>query len=137
VASAVKSQLKKPQNHRFMKIRCQANSLRFRLRKSDVETLRVQGKVSEAIALGLAFELYAAALPAPTAALDGGLLRIGLPEEQLRAWMSSDAVGIEAELALSQGPGLHLLIEKDFPCQHRPHEDKQDTFEELAGKSEG
>lgn len=120
-----------------MKIRCQANSLRFRLRKSDVETLRVQGKVSEAIALGLAFELYAAALPAPTAALDGGLLRIGLPEEQLRAWMSSDAVGIEAELALSQEPGLHLLIEKDFPCQHRPHEDKQDTFEELAGKSEG
>jgi hypothetical protein len=137
VAPAGNSQLKKSQNHCFMKIRCQANSLRFRLGKSDVETLREQGKVREAITLGLSFELYAAALPAPAAALDGGLLRIGLPAGQLEDWVSSDVVGIEAELDLGQGPSLHLLIEKDFPCQHRPHEDKQDTFEELAGKGAG
>lgn len=116
-----------------MKIRCQANSLRFRLRKSDVETLSREGRLREEIAFGLSFELYTATIPKMAASLANGLLRVGLPIGTAEAWMTSDMVAIEGELSSGKAHNLHVLIEKDFPCEHRPDEDKQDTFEELAG----
>jgi hypothetical protein len=32
----------------------------------------------------------------------------------------------------SHAAGVHVLVEKDFPCKDRPDEDKKDFFEELA-----
>jgi hypothetical protein len=116
-----------------MKIRCQANSLRFRLRKSDVEALSKEGKLRADIAFGLGFELYTATIPSMAASLVGGLLRVGLPISIAKAWMASDAVAIEESLSLGKAQSLHILIEKEFPCQHQPDEENQDTFGELAG----
>lgn len=119
-----------------MKIRCHANSIRLRVRKSDVEILENNGAVREEILFGpgqaLVFELCMEERPAITASLEKNLVKICMPQQLALSWIQSETVGLEHHQALPNGEALHLLIEKDFPCKHQPMEDKSDTFQELA-----
>ena len=121
-----------------MKVRCTANHLRFRLRKSDVEELSSRQSVRETIHVApgqsLAFELAIAPAEVAAPSFLEGLLRIALPAAAARHWIETEEVGIELQHRLDNGDVLDILIEKDFPCKHQPQEDKGDTFQELAKK---
>ncbi|MEY3249674.1 MAG: hypothetical protein RL742_1717 [Bacteroidota bacterium] len=56
-----------------------------------------------------------------------GLICVRLPLQEAERWIQSETVGME-----SHADGVHVLVEKDFPCKDRPDEDKKDFFEELA-----
>lgn len=122
-----------------MKLRCVHNSIRIRVKKSDLQKLETEGIITETVSFGgasmLAFAL-AIDMTAETvnAAFLDNLLLVNLPEMDAQKWISTNQVGIEVNNELDNGEQLHLLIEKDFPCTDRENEDKADTFFELANE---
>ncbi len=123
-----------------MKLRCTENSIRLRLRKSDVDQLAREKKVSIQIGFPagsfLTYELSIGATSKLYALFESGLISIQLPEQVAHQWISTDEVSISDELRLPNGAVLYILIEKDFPCKSRPDEDKADTFQELVPEDE-
>ena len=119
-----------------MKLRCTENSIRLRVRKSDLHTLVQEGLVREVVNLPgsvfFSFELITAEVDHPKAGFQDNCLRVTLPKAQSDQWINSDQVGIEHLEPLVNGHQLHILIEKDFPCKDREDEDKTDTFQELV-----
>lgn len=125
-----------------MKLRTTHNSIRIRIRKSEIEELKAEGRVVERIRFPLGallrFALQVQEKEEPvTAALEDNLLSVSIPKDEAEAWINSNQVGIEKRIPVPEGEELHLLIEKDFPCLDRPEEDKSDTFWELAPESPG
>ncbi len=120
-----------------MKLRCIHNSIRLRLKKSDLKNLMETGKVSESIGFSadttLTFSLeLSQAAEQVYAQFQHNQIIIFLPKSTAHTWAESQQVGIEVEQTLGGDEALHLLIEKDFPCLDRENEDKSDTFFELA-----
>lgn len=120
-----------------MKIRCEHNSLRLRLRKSELVQLRAERWLETSVhfpgggvlAWELALEQDIRDIGVVFAA---GRLRISIPADVAFRWMDSAEVGMENYLALGDGNALHILMEKNFPCKDRPEEDKSDFFAELT-----
>lgn len=122
-----------------MKLRCTENSIRIRLKKSEVAELAKAQQVAEKIHFGnqvvLTFALNInPSIQNVTATLLHNNLVVSLPKTMAEEWINSNQVGIEVTESVSATQRLHILIEKDFPCLDRENEDKSDTFWELAEK---
>ncbi|TXB64489.1 DUF7009 family protein [Phaeodactylibacter luteus] len=118
-----------------MKARFTAQHIRLRLRKSDISQLQAEQAVTTRLSFpgkDLVFRLEMGRAQAPSANFKDGELTVTLPDQQARQWIDSDQVGISHTQRSAGLPDLELLIEKDFPCAHRPMENKADTFRELA-----
>lgn len=120
-----------------MKIRCEQNSIRLRLRRSELVQLRAEKWLETAIHFPdgntLSWELIVDEnRPEMEARFAGNTIQIGIPANLADQWLDTSTVGIERFQHLGTGAVLHLLIEKDFPCKDRPGEDKSDFFSELA-----
>jgi len=102
-----------------MKLRIQNNSLRFRLTQSEVTRLKVSGQVEDEVRFSPDRALHYSV--ASTKTLENieveyaaDCLRVLLPAPCISAWAESDEVSIA-------GHGrVQVLVEKDFPCLHRP-----------------
>ncbi len=120
-----------------MKIRCEQDSIRLRLRKSEITQLRNEGWLRTSVRLPgnkeLGWELAIAEQSTNLHAdFSADTLRITLPTDAAHHWIDTEQVGLEMHLALEGGGRLHVLAEKDFPCKDRPGEDTTDFFHELA-----
>ncbi|MFN7116510.1 MAG: DUF7009 family protein [Saprospiraceae bacterium] len=119
-----------------MKLRFASNSLRLRLRKSDIEELRRSGCVCDAIIFCEGNELqYALKLedvPFINAEYQPGSITVHVPKALAKEWMDTDQVSLRHDQPLYNGFHLDILIEKDFPCRHTSTEDMEDTFYELT-----
>ncbi len=113
-----------------MKLRCAKNSVRLRIRKSDIDQLRAEGFVQESVYFNenqiLTYTLKITHISNIRGVFENGHILIEIPQQQAYQWMDSEQVGLE-----SRQP-LHILIEKDFPCKHTSTEDQADTFYELV-----
>lgn len=113
-----------------MKLRCTENSLRLRVRKSDVEQLQNEGFIQESVTFGvdqiMRYQLLISDVKELSATFENGLILVQIPEIEAAQWINSGQVGLERKGT------LHILIEKDFPCRHTSTEDKEDTYYELA-----
>ncbi|MFK7907229.1 MAG: hypothetical protein AB8B69_18980 [Chitinophagales bacterium] len=119
-----------------MKLRCVQDSIRLRVRKTDLQKLEREGLVRESIDFGggmsFVFALAVGAdVDAVNAVYENGQLQVNIPLLKAKKWMDSNEVGIEVAAAEGQP---HILIEKDFPCLDRAEENKADTFWELTGE---
>lgn len=124
-----------------MKLRCTKNSIRIRIRKSELEQLATTKRIEESIYFGpqnvLTFALNVnGSIQKVAATLLHDNLVVSLPEKEAKEWINSNQVGIEVNNRVAADQTLHILIEKDFPCLDRENEDKSDTFWELAEKPE-
>ena len=122
-----------------MKLRFENNSVRFRIRKSELQHLKQHGFVKEEIAFPnavLTYELRIADIPEITPALSDNKITIHIPLIKANQWLDTDEVGIYRLINLDEDEVLDIVIEKDFPCKDRPEEDKSDTFTELVEKDE-
>lgn len=122
-----------------MKIRCENNSIRFRLRKSELSQLRAGDSVRTEVffqtGLGFSWELWIdTAAETARATGYGSHVAVALPLEMAMQWIDSEQVGIEFFQPIDRDQRLRVLIEKDFPCKDRPGEDKSDFFVELAAE---
>lgn len=123
-----------------MKLRCERNSLRFRLRKSEIEELKNAGSLRTEVyfspGLGFSYEIWLDLSAEEIRAIHyGSHISIALPLEIALDWIASDRVGIEHFQKIDRTQNLHVLIEKDFPCKDRPEENKADFFTDLAAQS--
>jgi len=112
-----------------MKLRIHADSIRLRLKQSEVKTLVGGGEVVETCPttpVGLRYSLRADAAVASLAAQsDGTQLKVLVPAGWLAGWDTDERVGFES----TEG-GIHLLIEKDFKCSlPASAKDNEDCYE--------
>jgi hypothetical protein len=127
-----------------MKLRCQTNSLRLRLKRGEVAQLAESGRLEETITLGpgphdvLRYVLETSpSAKEPTARFGEGVLVVCLPETIARTWAASEQVGIEAWQPAAPGNPLQILIEKDFACLDRSDADNVDTYPHPQAEAEG
>ena len=120
-----------------MKLRFVQNSLRLRLRKSEVKKLQQTSQIDESVTFGpgqtLVYQLQSLnTTNQPEISYTDGNIVVQLPKPLVTQWANSDQVSIEYHLSVDKTDQLHLLIEKDFPCQHQEEENFEDTFFELS-----
>jgi hypothetical protein len=121
-----------------MKLRIRGNSLRLRLSRSELDTLRDSGRVADSIAfpsgrvLGYAMRVDEQSHTL-SAAFSGEGIAVSIPRAQFERWLEPREVGISGTLALPGNAELVVLLEKDFPClTPRAGEDDSDAFDRSA-----
>jgi len=127
-----------------MKLRIRGDSLRLRLKRSEVDQLAAgDGIVEETHFPGsvLTYRLDVSDNSDVSATFSNDTLFIRLPRSNVVDWASTDEVSLFAEQELSGSDTLSLLIEKDFSClepgHHRDCEDDEDTFPHPAAQAGG
>lgn len=117
-----------------MKLRIRDNSIRLRLTRTEVETLRDDGMVRASTAFpgGRELRYEVESSPAsikPGAFLSNSTVTVRLPESVVQAWANSEQVSINGEIQHSNGDELTILVEKDFAClAPREGEDESDMY---------
>lgn len=126
-----------------MKMRIRGNSLRFRLTRTEAQSLAERGECEDAIQLGLQesdalryriecppnCELPAVVSPSGT--FGSNAVTAQLPPRLTQEWAANgEQVGIYFETSW----GLKVAIEKDFKClDSNREEDESDNYEHPAG----
>jgi len=122
-----------------MKLRFEKNSVRYRIKKSELQQLKKAGFVKDTVAFPgavLSYELCIADVSAISPSITNNTITIDIPTAIAHQWIDTDEVGIYASVTTGENKTLDIIIEKDFPCKDRPEEDKSDTFTELVDKDE-
>jgi hypothetical protein len=126
-----------------MKLRIKDNSIRFRLLRTEVQTLAEIGRVVSHTLLSdtepdgrFSYSIeHSIHCKRITAEQNGFAIRIIVPTEDIVAWANSDgAVGLYAEQAVYGGETLQITVEKDFACIDRSDTDNVDTFDNPNAK---
>jgi len=125
-----------------MKLRLEPNSVRYRIRKSELQTLSDSGfitaviEIAENMALSYSLKIDEKATTVSCTFINHDVC-IHIPEAEAREWINTNLVGLYYDVPLAaKDKLLQILIEKDFPCIDRPWEDRSDTFEELVEKKD-
>ena len=118
-----------------MKLRLEFNSIRFRLKRSEVEQFVRTGRVEEKIISGsgddetFRYVLESTgAVSTPRAVLMPRAVMVQVPPDAVMKWASTDQIGIESEQPVVHQASLRILIEKDFACIDGTDEQNADTF---------
>lgn len=114
-----------------MKIRIKGDSIRFRLTRSEVETLCKMGQFREETrfsdhVFSYAVKRYAG--PGMKAEFTNLGITLFVNEDWLRGWETDEKVGFEALEHTGKSSSLHLLLEKDFVCLDQREEDQSDHY---------
>lgn len=126
-----------------MKLRIKGPSLRLRLTQGEVHALATAGRIEERVPFGAGSELIYrlqrdAAATQISAALQGAVIEIRVPEQLANAWCTSEQVTL-AQAQPVAGGALQITLEKDFAClAPRADEDESDNYphpEAASGKS--
>lgn len=117
-----------------MKLRIQGNSIRFRLTRSEVDSLHAIGEVSAVTAFPAAQSLRYTVRAATHAARVGAVFEaraivVTIPAGRVRDWATGDEVSLRGSESLPGNTRLDILVEKDFACLvPRDGEDDSDMF---------
>jgi hypothetical protein len=114
-----------------MKVRIKGNSIRFRLSKSEVETVVTTGSLMETTSFinsTLTFELSVKPIDKLSAEYQNNTIRMFIPDKLIANWHLNDEVSIDGSMSLPGAETLDLLLEKDFKCIDRVEEDQSDYF---------
>ena len=117
-----------------MKLRIRDNSIRLRLMRAEVETLRSEGLVAARTEFpgGRSLRYCVESSPAsvnPAAFFSDNEISVRLPETTVLAWATTEQVSIQGEQVLVDGDTLVILVEKDFVClTGRDDEDESDMY---------
>lgn len=127
-----------------MKLRIRQNSVRLRLKRSEVEQIASGKSIIEQTQFPdsvLTYRLDVSDDGTFSTRFNEGNLVIGVPISELTQWAETDQVSMVGEQALGDSGTLFLLIEKDFSClapgHHRPDEDDADTYPHPEAESGG
>src|SRR5258708_14277533 len=104
-----------------MKLRIQANSIRLRLSRNEVERFGVSGCNSETVEFepGNHFTYSFSTGESLGAVHNTDGIHIVVPHQLAQDWVLTDRVSIEGVQPQPGGRTLDILIEKDFKCIHK------------------
>jgi len=116
-----------------MKIRILENSLRLRLKQSEVKQLAEEGSVNQVIEFGvqtaLHYTLEKSASETIKASFSDSRIVVEVPHILAENWAQSNEVSLSETMSIGENKILKVLIEKDFKCLTiRPGEDESDMF---------
>lgn len=118
-----------------MKLRIRGNSLRLRLKRSEVDRLAAGNKLVEETEFPEAAFSYSLELSDNedmVASFENGSIAVTMPREIIPEWADTDLVTLYSEQRLPDDGVLAILVEKDFSClepgHHRNCEDDEDTY---------
>lgn len=113
-----------------MKLRIQGNSIRFRLTQTEVSNLGegIDCKSKLAFPRGNSLVYGLTVDSEMSSYFSENEITVSLPLNEVRAWATSDQVGIKGDLNLENGDKLSILVEKDFQCLTERAEDESDLF---------
>ncbi|MEO6456316.1 MAG: hypothetical protein ABIN97_19725 [Ginsengibacter sp.] len=120
-----------------MKLRFEKNSVRYRIRKTELEQLKQDGFVQEIITFKdatLTYQLLIDETDDLYAEFSNNKVAIHIPLNIANTFINTDEVGVYKSMPLNNNEVLDIIIEKDFPCKDGPEEDRSDKFSELAEK---
>lgn len=116
-----------------MKIRIKSNSIRFRLTKSDVSNLALNGYLQEETHFPQGKFVYALkVLQQATelaATINTNQITMLVPAAFINNWPQNNVTGTATNVPLPENKSLYLLLEKDFVCLDETAEDQSDNFE--------
>ncbi|MGD9689700.1 MAG: hypothetical protein AB7Q91_05945 [Phycisphaerales bacterium] len=106
-----------------MKLRFRENSIRMRLTRPEVEAIGRGNSVRESIGFpdGRVFTYQLetdSANDLISAHLEACNLIVRVGQHAATCWSTSEEVGLERSVPLTNGGHLRILIEKDFECLH-------------------
>jgi uncharacterized protein DUF7009 len=125
-------------SNRFMKIRIQGNSIRYRLKEPEVARFSKTGSVTESIQFGvmdgeqLCFVLQRSSVDELTVQHSHKTITIYVPLQIAQRWTDSDLVGFDAIISTGNGKSLNILVEKDFKCLDGSEEDNVGAYPNPA-----
>jgi hypothetical protein len=118
-----------------MKLRLQPNSIRLRLKQSEVDRFLRTGRVEERIVSGTddqeSFRYLLEtndAVSAPKGSIAPGSVIVQVPTADALKWALTNQIGIEGEQTIDGKTSLRILVEKDFACIDGSEEQNADTF---------
>ncbi len=117
-----------------MKIRIQGNSIRFRLRQTEVKNFREAGEIREETSFGilpkdkLSFVLKAGGSGSFKIMFEDNVVTVHVPSALSAKWTDTDLVGFEEEIITSKGQTIYVLVEKDFKCLDGTDVDNEDAY---------
>jgi hypothetical protein len=118
-----------------MKLRLQSNSIRLRLKRSEVDRFLRTGRVEERIVSGTgnqeSFHCLLEtndAVSAPKGSIAPGSVVVQVPKADALKWALTNQIGIEGEQTIDSKTSLRILVEKDFACIDGSEEQNADTF---------
>ncbi len=106
------------------------DSVRLRLDRSDVQTLRERGEIAASTVFpgGRVLRYRVESSPAsvgPTALFSDNILTVRWPETEVLHWASSVQASLQGEQALADGEHLAVLVEKNYDAT-LPHRDSDE-----------
>ena len=114
-----------------MKIRIKGDSIRFRLTRTEVETLCSQGYLKEETHLTPNTFTYAVVKsrePGMKAHFEENTITLQVNEKLVEHWDENDTVGFQQEDRGNDKSRVQLLLEKDFVCLDQRQEDQSDNY---------
>lgn len=115
-----------------MKIRILGNSVRFRLTRSEVNTLCTKGYIEDQTVFDKVVFAYAVRLVTDseqfTAQFRGNTITLNLPKSLGNNWHLTAQVGFNTTMEFKNNASLSRLLEKDFTCLDERIEDQSDTY---------
>lgn len=115
-----------------MKLRIKGDSIRLRLTRSEVAAMSSRGRVEETVHFtpdrALVYALERGATEGIQVTFDGSEAKVLVDAAILEAWMRSDEVGFQRDVAVDPGRALRVLVEKDWQCLTGRDEDESDAY---------
>lgn len=118
-----------------MKIRIKGNSIRLRLTKTDVQTLKEKGFVEEKTIVNEE-EIFSYSLKISdenekiSANFQNNKMTVFLSKDEAKILTETEEITVQG----SQENGLFLLVEKDLQCLDTTSEDQSDMYENFKTK---
>lgn len=115
-----------------MKIRILGNSVRFRLTRTEVDTLCTKGYIENKTNFSTDVFTYAVRLVSDSKELNAQFMdttiTLNLPQSLGSNWHKTEQVGFSETMDFGNNNCLSLLLEKDFTCLDERQEDQSDNY---------
>ncbi len=117
-----------------MKVRISGNSIRFRLKQTEVKHFREEAEIREETSFGLvpedklAFVMKAHNSDNFSITWESNTVVLQVPASVWGEWTNTDLVGFEKEITTGKGQMIKILVEKDFKCLDGTDVDNHDAY---------
>jgi hypothetical protein len=117
-----------------MKVRILKNSIRLRLKQTEVQSFKKEGNISEVTAFGidpsdeLVFMLSVNEDELFKVHKSESKIVIEVPKSLAKEWTDTSMVGFNQGIETGKGKLIKLLVEKDFACLDGSEIENIDTY---------
>ena len=117
-----------------MKVRISGNSIRFRLRQSEVRRFEEDGEITEVTAFGplaadkLSFVLKNTSANEFQVVYEANIITLKVPATLCREWTQTGLIGFNETIETGKGKSISILVEKDFACLDGTDTENEDAY---------